>query len=113
MAPPATNKKTTKPSVAPDSHTLDTLERRFLKEVDHPTAVPTPKDAASGDVVIGTFKRWSASAVECYLREANCNGCYYKHFFSDKPYDCKMHLAVNQLMETHGPPGKNLINRCS
>ncbi len=121
MAPPATSKKTTKQASAPASQTLDQLERRFLKEVDHPTgapaskptAVPSPKDAASGDVVIGTFKRWSASAVECYLREANCNGCYYKHFFSDKPYDCKMHLAVNQLMETHGPPGKNLINRCS
>lgn len=114
----ATQKKVTKKTplkAAPSSGTLDTLEKRFLTEVEHPTCPqsPVPTGKESGDVVIGTFKRWSASAVECYLREANCNGCYYAHFFNDKPYDCKMHLAVEQLMETHGAPGKNLINRYS
>ncbi len=64
-------------------------------------------------LVIGTFKRWSSSAVECYLREANCDGCYYRHFFSDRPYDCKMHLAVDQLLDSIGEPSQNMINKHS
>lgn len=63
--------------------------------------------------VIGTFKRWSASAVECYLREANCEGCYYQRFFNDRPYDCKMNMAVDQLLETIGEPSNNLVSRFS
>ncbi|MBX2860509.1 MAG: hypothetical protein KTR14_04700 [Vampirovibrio sp.] len=65
------------------------------------------------NLVVGTFKRWSASAVECYLREANCDGCYYKNFFSDRPYDCKMYLAVDQLRQTIGEPSNNLISKHS
>jgi hypothetical protein len=65
------------------------------------------------NLVVGTFKRWSASAVECYARKANCNGCYYKSFFSDRPYDCKMNLAVDQLLETLGEPSSNLVARFS
>lgn len=64
-----------------------------------------------GDSVIGTFKRWSASAVECYVREAHCEGCYYQNFFKDKPYSCKMNLAVEQLLDTLGEPSKNLLNK--
>lgn len=63
--------------------------------------------------VLGTFKRWSASAVECYMRKANCDGCYYKQFFNDRPYDCKMNMAVDQLLETIGEPSDNLITRFS
>lgn len=65
------------------------------------------------NVVIGTFKRWSASAVECYLREANCEGCYYSRFFNDRPYECRMNLAVEQLLVTHGEPSKNMIAKHS
>lgn len=65
------------------------------------------------NVVIGTFKRWSSSAVECYLREADCNGCYYKRFFNDQTYDCRMNLAVEQLLVTHGEPSKNMIAKHS
>jgi hypothetical protein len=61
--------------------------------------------------VIGTFKRWSASAVECYVREADCDGCYYKDFFSDRPYGCKMNLAVEQLLNTLGSPSKNMLGK--
>ncbi len=68
-------------------------------------------DPFESDVVIGTFKRWSASAVECYTRKANCNGCYYSTFFKDRPYGCKMHLAVEQLLETLGEPSRNLMSK--
>ncbi len=66
-------------------------------------------DVFESDNVIGTFKRWSASAVECYVREANCDGCFYRDFFDDKPYGCKMNLAVEQLLDTLGSPSKNLM----
>lgn len=68
-------------------------------------------ESETDNLVIGTFKRWSSSAVECYLREADCAGCYYRQFFSDRPYDCKMHLAVDQLLETIGEPSQNMINK--
>ncbi len=67
----------------------------------------------SDNLVVGTFKRWSASAVECYTRKANCEGCYYKNFFADRPYDCKMYLAVDQLIETIGEPSNNLLAKFS
>ena len=63
------------------------------------------------EAVIGTFKRWSSSAVECYLRNAQCDGCYYKQFFTEKAYGCKMDLAVEQLLETHGKPSRSLLAR--
>ena len=63
------------------------------------------------NLVIGTFKRWSASAVECYSRNANCNNCYYQTFFSDRPYGCKMNLAVEQLLETLGEPSSNMLSK--
>ena len=65
------------------------------------------------NIVVGTFKRWSASAVECYTRKANCEGCYYQSFFSDRPYGCKMNLAVEQLLETIGEPSNSLISKFS
>ncbi|MEB3286432.1 MAG: hypothetical protein VKJ04_02900 [Vampirovibrionales bacterium] len=61
--------------------------------------------------VIGTYKRWSASAVECYLREGRCEGCYYERFFADKPYECKMKLSVEQLLDTLGKPRSQLLER--
>ncbi len=64
-------------------------------------------------IVVGTFKRWSASAVECYTRKANCDGCYYQNFFSSRAYGCKMHLAVEQLMESLGEPSNSLISKFS
>lgn len=64
-------------------------------------------------IVVGTFKRWSASAVECYTRKANCDGCYYQNFFSSRPYGCKMNLAVEQLIESIGEPSANMINKFS
>jgi len=70
-------------------------------------------DGEHDNLVIGTFKRWSSSAVECYLREANCDGCYYRQFFSDRVYDCKMNLAVDQLLETIGEPSQNMIAKHS
>lgn len=65
------------------------------------------------NIVIGTFKRWSASAVECYARGANCNGCYYQRFFSSRNYGCKMYLAVEQLKQTLGEPSPGLVNKFS
>ncbi len=67
----------------------------------------------SDNLVLGTFKRWSSSAVECYLRKANCDGCYYQKFFADRPYECKMNLAVEQLLETIGEPSQSLVSKIS
>ena len=78
---------------------------------DDPVIAPILPDSFDADLVMGTFKRWSASAVECYVREANCDGCYYAGFFKDKPYTCKMNLAVEQLLQTLGEPSKNLLNK--
>ena len=58
----------------------------------------------SDNLVVGAFKRWSPSAVQCHERNSECSGCYYKDFFKDRPYNCKMHLAVQQLLETVGDP---------
>lgn len=72
----------------------------------------TPDPDGIDALVLGTYKRWSASAVECYLRKATCDGCYYQQFFSDKPYECKMKFAVEQLLEAYGEPRHQLIERC-
>jgi hypothetical protein len=63
-------------------------------------------------LVLGTYKRWSSSAVECYLRKAECEGCYYQQFFASKPYECKMKFAVEQLLEAYGEPRAQLVDRC-
>ena len=70
-------------------------------------------ESATDEGVIGTFKRWSSSAVECYVREAKCEGCYYQSFFADKPYTCKMDLAVEQLLETLGQPSRHMLEKFS
>jgi len=67
----------------------------------------------SESIVVGTFKRWSASAVECYTRKANCDGCYYQNFFSSRPYGCKMNLAVEQLLESLGEPSNSMVSKFS
>jgi hypothetical protein len=67
----------------------------------------------SEPIVAGTFKRWSSSAVECYLREANCEGCYYQEFFANRAYGCKMNLAVEQLLQSLGKPSASMIARHS
>lgn len=68
-------------------------------------------DMLEQEMVAGTFKRWSSSAVECYVRQAKCDGCYYQNFFSDKPYSCKMNLAVDQLLDSLGQPSKHLLEK--
>jgi hypothetical protein len=65
----------------------------------------------SETIVAGTFKRWSSSAVECYLRKADCNGCYYQTFFAGRAYGCKMNLAVEQLLQSLGSPSNALLAR--
>lgn len=83
-----------------------------LKKVESQYIVDT-FETQPDEGVIGTFKRWSSSAVECYVREAKCEGCYYQSFFADKPYTCKMDLAVDQLLETLGSPSKHLLEKFS
>lgn len=76
-------------------------------------SVSTIDPFETDSIVVGTFKRWSASAVECYTRKANCDGCYYQNFFSSRPYGCKMYLAVEQLLETLGEPSNSMISKFS
>lgn len=75
--------------------------------------VTTTDPFETDHLVLGTFKRWSSSAVECYMRKAQCDGCYYQAFFADRPYGCKMDLAVEQLIETIGEPSPSLVAKYS
>ena len=50
------------------------------------------------------WKRWSASAIYCYLRGCICRGCIYENFFTDKNFRCQMKNAVMQLVQTIGIP---------
>jgi hypothetical protein len=60
---------------------------------------------------VGPYRQWNPSAVACYLRKANCNGCFYQKFFEDKPYGCHMASAVQYLLNQVGAPDKKRIQR--
>ena len=62
-------------------------------------------------------QRWTPTAVQCYLRGCNCEGCYYSEFFEQdkflKKYSkveleirktCQMKASVLELVRVFGLP---------
>lgn len=75
-------------------------------EVENPTAIENGR----GDV--GPYRQWNPSAIACYLRKANCEGCFYNGFFDEKAYGCHMADAVKHLLRRVGPPEARHLKRC-
>jgi len=53
-------------------------------------------------------RRWTATAVECYKRGCNCEGCFYKDFFSGSSQKCQMKASVLELVRVIGTPDVEL-----
>jgi len=49
-------------------------------------------------------RRWTDTAKECYKRGCNCEGCFYKDFFSGSSQKCQMKASVLELVRTIGTP---------
>lgn len=49
-------------------------------------------------------RRWTVTAMDCYKRGCNCNGCFYQDFFSGSTQKCQMKAAVLELVRTLGTP---------
>jgi hypothetical protein len=60
---------------------------------------------------VGPYRQWSPSAVECFVRKADCEGCFYKNFFSDSPQGCQMAEAVKHLIVKLGVPSKRHLTK--
>ena len=60
---------------------------------------------------VGPYRQWSPSAVACFVRKADCEGCFYKSFFSDSPQGCQMAEAVKHLIIKLGVPSKRHLTK--
>ena len=69
--------------------------------------------AESDEDTVGPYRQWSPSAVACFVRNADCSGCYYQNFFSESSQGCQMNEAVKHLLAKLGPPNKRHINKLS
>ena len=49
-------------------------------------------------------RRWTPTALECYKRGCNCEGCYYKSFFEGSSQKCQMKASVLELVRVIGTP---------
>ena len=49
-------------------------------------------------------RRWTPTAIDCYKRGCNCEGCYYKDFFNGSSQRCQMKASVLELVRTIGTP---------
>ena len=49
-------------------------------------------------------KRWTPTALECYKRGCNCDGCFYSDFFSATAQKCQMKASVLELVRVLGKP---------
>ena len=62
-------------------------------------------------IKVGPYRQWSPSAVACFVRKGDCNGCFYKNFFSDSPQGCQMAEAVKHLIVKLGVPSKRHLSK--
>ncbi len=69
--------------------------------------------AENEEDTVGPYRQWSPSAVACFVRNADCSGCYYQNFFSESSQGCQMNEAVKHLLAKLGPPNKRHINKLS
>ena len=53
-------------------------------------------------------RRWTATALDCYKRGCNCEGCFYKDFFSGSSQKCQMKASVLELVRVLGTPNVEL-----
>lgn len=56
-----------------------------------------------------TYRRWTRSAIGCYLRGCQCEGCEYEAFFRKAVYKCKMRDAVLSLVREYGAPTRSML----
>lgn len=67
--------------------------------------------AIAREAGVGPYRQWNPSAVACYLRNANCDGCFYQTFFNNRNYGCHMADAVQHLLKRVGPPDKRRLEK--
>ena len=53
-------------------------------------------------------RRWTQTAIECYKRGCNCEGCFYRDFFSGSSQKCQMKASVLELVRVIGTPNVEL-----
>ena len=53
-------------------------------------------------------RRWTPTALDCYKRGCNCEGCFYKDFFSGSSQKCQMKASVLELVRVLGTPNIEL-----
>ena len=51
-----------------------------------------------------TVRRWTTTAMECYKRGCNCEGCFYTDFFGKSSQKCQMKASVLELVRVLGKP---------
>ena len=49
-------------------------------------------------------RRWTPTALECYKRGCNCDGCFYSAFFKGTSQKCQMKASVLELVRVIGSP---------
>lgn len=49
-------------------------------------------------------RRWTTTAIECYKRGCNCEGCFYTDFFGKSSQKCQMKASVLELVRVLGKP---------
>ena len=53
-------------------------------------------------------RRWTTTAIECYKRGCNCEGCFYNDFFTGSYQKCQMKASVLELVIVIGTPDVDL-----
>ena len=53
-------------------------------------------------------RRWTTTALECSKRGCNCEGCFYRDFFSASSQKCQMKASVLELVRVIGAPDVEL-----
>ena len=53
-------------------------------------------------------RRWTPTALECYKRGCNCEGCFNRDFFSGSAQKCQMKASVLELVRVIGTPNVEL-----
>ena len=53
-------------------------------------------------------RRLTPTALDCYKRGCNCEGCFYKDFFSGSSQKCQMKASVLELVRVLGTPNVEL-----
>ena len=53
-------------------------------------------------------RRWTPTALECYKRGCNCEGCFYRDFLSGSSQKCQMKASVLELVRVIGTPNVEL-----